>query len=130
MSPSIETPEGNQNFVILDGDVNQYEQRTKTFVRRGTTDGVGVIKQGRFAKESTLTSINDVPLLNVDLTLGLYQDMVGSVAVSITNSQGNNWTNVLIVEVELIDAPAAEGIVGGNGTSGAIMTCAWRVRQL
>ena len=50
--------------------------------------------------------------------------------MTIENGQGNTYTNVFLIDVMLLDALAAELIVGGDVPNGAIMRCVWRVRQL
>lgn len=125
MAPAI----GGESFDILNGDVTPAHEHVEVFTRRGEA-GVGVVIMGTYPDPGFLLTWKVVAQNAVKSTYETYKDLCGSDGVSVTNTQGSAWSNVLLKNVELLSAEAVEGVVGAAISSGALMLCRWEVRQL
>ena len=121
---------GAYNFIALHGSVNGMQERLEEFARPGI-NGVSFRAIGERADVSNLQTERDMLLkASRDTQMAAYESLVGS-KVSITDNQGNVWSNMLVrrvSEVRFFENISATGGLETNPQAFQIVN--WEVQSL
>ncbi len=119
---------GGISMIRINGRCTPIAEAADEYTRYGT-DGHGAHKIGRRAPEAILTSVRDV-----DGDAGVVAHVnncaaLKSTLVTINHGDGTRATNVLIREVEFVNADVVAQSIGGVTAGNRLVTMRWTCRM-
>jgi hypothetical protein len=119
------------NFTFLEMKGWPTKASTKLeILERAGIDGQSYRDLGKVGKPVQITTITALSNRSaMASTEESYKYIIGT-QVSVTNAQGNNATNVMVLDVECVDIKSVSTSAGGPVSSpGALMYCVWTLQS-
>ena len=128
-SPSIDDGTTDTPFLNFSRQPLPAGEQLKSITRAGV-DGHAFRKIGSQSRPFQMLSVVDVDTLaNVEIEVDLYKAYVGKL-VTITDDLDNERENVVVLDVEIVQAVAVATFVGGiNAPSAAMVTARWLLQM-
>ena len=119
---------GGITFLRLSGEVNPQGDEPETFVAPGV-DGLGADNIGERSREFVMISTVDVADDVDKLALLSNYKALQSTLVTVIDSTGDTFDNVLVIHVEPVQSNSVIGGVGGkNADPAGLFSCRWEMQ--